>query len=165
VDHTPATHNDFQLNKFRAQRNESTTLVERDLAAPTTQKVSNQVRESQMAETEIENRLSPLDQIRQTEAEVTRQVAAAREAAGQTVAEARTRSARHKQEALLKGHREGQALYKEAVSKAQEQARRLITQAQDRAVELRRSGYQRMDLAVQQTVNIVIGLEGEEAGK
>lgn len=52
-----------------------------------------------MAQSVNENELSPLDQIRQTEAEVTRRIAAAREAAELNVVKARTEATHLKNQA------------------------------------------------------------------
>ncbi len=56
---------------------------------------------------------SPLDQIRQTEAEITRKIAAAREAAEQVVVKARLDASVIKKQALEDGNREGQSQYRE----------------------------------------------------
>lgn len=118
-----------------------------------------------MSPIENENELSPLDQIRQVEAEVTRRVAAARVEAESVLAKARTQAAQIKSEARAAGQREGQALYKELVAKAEEEARLLNAQSQSRAVELRRKGYQRMEQAVQLSIQIVVGQEDEKSAQ
>ena len=102
--------------------------------------------------------LSPLDQIRQTEAEVTRQVAAARKAAEQILDDARQQAAALKREAWETGTHEGQALYDTSLSKAEEEARELIVEAQDQAKKLRRRGKERMQMAVSHAVHFVINL-------
>lgn len=105
--------------------------------------------------------LSPLDQIRQTEAEVIRRIAAAHQAAEQIIGDARQEAARIKKQAGDVGHLEGQARFKEIVSKAEVEAQALIIQAQQQAEELRRRGDQNMDRAVVQVVQIILGLEGD----
>jgi vacuolar-type H+-ATPase subunit H len=105
--------------------------------------------------------LSPLDQIRQTEAEVTRQIAAARKSAEQIVDDARRQAASLKREAWDVGTQEGQALYNTSLSKAEEEARELIAEAQDQAKKLRRRGKERMQMAVSQAVHFVINLAEE----
>ncbi len=104
--------------------------------------------------------LSPLDQIRQTESEVTRQVAAVRESAEQTVAEARNEVKELLKEARTTGSCRGETRYKEIVSQAEEEARGIVAQAQSRAEELHRKGKLRMSTAVDYAVSLVIGLEG-----
>lgn len=105
--------------------------------------------------------LSPLDQIRQTEAEVTRAVAAACQAADEIVAQAQREAAQIKQEARQSGVREGQARYREMISNAEEEVQDIVAEAKVRANELRRKGQRRMDRGVHQAVRLVIGL-GEE---
>lgn len=105
--------------------------------------------------------LSPLDQIRQTEAEVTRRIAAAREAAEKTVEKARGEAAKRKAAAREAGRLEGQAQLKENLARAEEEARALVAQAHHQADELRRRGRQRMHKAVQFAICVVLGLEGE----
>jgi|MudIll2142460700_1097286.scaffolds.fasta_scaffold400382_1 vacuolar-type H+-ATPase subunit H len=103
--------------------------------------------------------LSPLDQIRQTEAEVTRRVAAARELAGQSLESAKKEAARMIAQAREIGLREGQARYQEIFHEAEEEAKQLVTRAQGQVEVINQRGDQRMQQAVQQVVSIVIGLE------
>lgn len=105
--------------------------------------------------------LSPLDQIRQTEAEVTRAVAAARLAAEQMIAQAQREAIDIQQHARELGLREGEARYRELMSTGDEEGRGIIAAAKLQANELRRKGQQRMDQGVHKAVHIVIGL-GEE---
>lgn len=102
--------------------------------------------------------LSPLDQIRRTEAEVTRKIAAARKAAEQILEETRRQVATLKQEALETGTREGRANYNALISKAEEESRALVAEAQYQAKMLRRRGQGRMPKAVSDAVNFVINL-------
>ena len=104
--------------------------------------------------------LSPLDQIRLVEAETTRKVAAAREASEHSAANARAQSAALKKQAGEKGEREGQIRYKETVAKAEEQAQMIVAQAQNEADVLRRKGQARMEQAVSEALNIILGLKG-----
>lgn len=104
--------------------------------------------------------LSPLDQVRLVEAEITRKVIAARESSEQSAVNARTQAALLKKQAEEKGEREGQIRYKEAIDKAEEQAKVLVAQAQHEAEELRRKGQVRMERAIQEALNIVLGLKG-----
>jgi vacuolar-type H+-ATPase subunit H len=105
--------------------------------------------------------LSPLDQIRQTEAEVTRAVAAARQAAEQLVAKAHLQAEEIKEQARVAGVLDGEARFKQMTSSAEEEARIIIAHAQQRAKELRRKGEQYMDRGVHHAVDMVIGLGGE----
>ena len=82
---------------------------------------------------------SPLDQIRQAEVDVTRQVTAARQVAEDVIREAQEQAADLKRQAREIGHREGLADYQATVSSAEDEARRLIAQACSQAENLRRS--------------------------
>ena len=73
--------------------------------------------------------LSPLDQIRLVEAEITRKIVAAREASERRAADARAQSTLLKKQAHDSGNREGQIRYKEIVSKAEEEARTIVAHA------------------------------------
>jgi vacuolar-type H+-ATPase subunit H len=107
--------------------------------------------------------LSPLDQIRHTEAEVAGAIAAARQAAEQIVADARVEATNLRQQARQEGIREGQAHYKATVTQSEEQARVILDDAQNRARELRRKGQNRMNKGVGYAVKVVLGLdEGEK---
>jgi vacuolar-type H+-ATPase subunit H len=108
-----------------------------------------------------ENGFTPLDQIRQAEAEVTRKIAAAREATKLTVSDAQVQAAVILDKARETGRREGQAQYREITSKAEDETRALIAQANQQADELHRNGEQRMEAAFRWAVNVVIGLEWE----
>jgi vacuolar-type H+-ATPase subunit H len=105
--------------------------------------------------------LSPLEQIRQCEAEVTRLVAAAHESAGATLAKARSEAASLIRKAREAGQQDGQARYADILARAEEEAEILATQAKGRAAELLRQGEARMDSAVQQAVQIILTVTGE----
>ena len=102
---------------------------------------------------------SPLDEIRQAEAEVTRRVAAARQAAEATAQKAHAQAEGIRRHAREAGQREGEVQYREIVSQAKEDARALIAQAQRRAETLRRQGDLCMDDIVRNAVEIVVGQE------
>jgi vacuolar-type H+-ATPase subunit H len=114
-----------------------------------------------MTDAPIESDLSPLDQIRQTEAHVTRQVAAAREAAKQTVADMKNKAKETINDASKAGRREGQKRYKDIISNAEEEAQILIAQAYKKAEHLRRRGGQRLDEGVCSAISIIINAEEE----
>jgi len=102
--------------------------------------------------------ISPLDQIRQTEADVTRKIAAARNSAEQILEEAHRQAAALKQEARETGTREGQARYKAIIAKSEEESQALVAEAQSQAKKLRRRGKERMRVAVSCAVNFIINL-------
>lgn len=107
------------------------------------------------------NDLSLLDQIRLVEAEITRKIVAAREMSVQRAANARVEAALLKKQAEEKGEREGQIRYKEIVAKAEEQAQAILSQAHHEADALRRTGEARMEQAVHDALNIVLGMKGD----
>lgn len=117
-----------------------------------------------MVERPPEVELSPLDQIRQAEAEVTRLLAAVRETAGLRVEEAHRQAASLKSAAWEQGMQEGRARYQVIIQQAEEEARELVAQAQLRCERLRCQGEQRMPKAVAWVVNLVIGFERKEDG-
>ncbi len=107
-----------------------------------------------------ETKLTPLDQIWQTEAEITRQIAAAREEAEQILTSAKSKIAQLKIQAREAGRREGEAQFRQIVAEAEEEARALTAQANSQAEVMRRRGVQSMENAVRLAVNIIIGIEG-----
>jgi len=104
--------------------------------------------------------LSPLDQIRLVEAEIARKIAAAREASEHSASNARAQAALLKKQAEEKGKREGQIRYKETIAKTEEQAEVIVAQAQYEADDLRETGQARMEQAVNEALNIVLGMKG-----
>ena len=114
-----------------------------------------------MNDASIESELSPLDQIRQTEAHVARQVAAAREAAKLTVADMKSKAEQTINNASKVGQREGQKRYKEIVSNAEEEAQFLIAQAYKKAEHMQRRGSRCLDEGVCGAIGIIIGAEKE----
>jgi vacuolar-type H+-ATPase subunit H len=112
-----------------------------------------------------ETELSPLDQIRQTEADVTRQIAAARQAAERSVTEAGKELKTFLDGARESGRRHGQVRYKEIISKAEEESQAVVSQAHRQAERLHHAGRRRMSTAVRQAVNLVIGLQDDGADR
>jgi len=104
--------------------------------------------------------LSPLDQIRQAEAEITRKNVAAREQAERAIAKAHERATLLKKQAYESGTRDGQIRYKEIVSKAEEEAHAIVELAHNQATELRRREQARMEPAIQEAVSIILSLKG-----
>lgn len=110
--------------------------------------------------------LSPLERIRQAEAEVTRRLAAARESAEKTVATAQAEAIKIKTQANEEGQRNGEVKFREMISKAEEESRGIVTQAHQRAEKLRRKGQHRMDRAVRMAFLCLVGAaEGDEKEK
>ncbi len=101
--------------------------------------------------------LSPLDQIRQAEAGITRRIVAARENAEQILVKTHKLASGRIREAENLGSQEGQTLYKEIISRAEEKAEELIAHAQQHATELQRKGNQCLEQAIQDVIEIVIG--------
>ena len=107
--------------------------------------------------------LSPLDQIRQTEAEMTRKVAAAREHAEQILKDAHRQANAIKQEASQTGTQEGEARYRAIISKTEEEARAIVAEAKAQARSLRQRGQERMQTGVKLAINfIVVQAENEK---
>ena len=106
--------------------------------------------------------LSPLDQIRLCEAEVTRRIAAARQSAEESLAGARSEAASLKKQAKERGYRRGQAQFQDAITKAEENAQVMIARARQRADELSVRGRRRIEEAVRKAVSVVIWLEADE---
>lgn len=109
----------------------------------------------------IESDLPPLDQIRQTEAEVIRKVAAAREAAEGIVANAHKQAADLRRQAREDGIREGQMRYKEIISQAEDEAEAIVAEAQNQANELRRRGPRFLEIGVSHAIHVVVGMAEE----
>jgi vacuolar-type H+-ATPase subunit H len=106
--------------------------------------------------------LSPLDQIRQVEAEIARQIASARETGAQIITKTREEAKMIIKDAYATGNREGQKRYKEIVTAAEEEAQTVIAQTQNRAEFLKRRGLQRLESGTRQALHIILGLEDEE---
>lgn len=103
--------------------------------------------------------LSPLDQIRLAEAEITRKVVAAREDSERRLADARVQATRIKRQARESGTHAGKIQYKEIVARAEEEARAITAHGQNQAENLHQKGRSRMELAVEYAVSIVLGLD------
>ena len=112
-----------------------------------------------MAEPTSVAELSPLDQIRLAEAEITRKTVTAREDSERRLAEARTQAARIKKQAREAGTRAGKVQYKEIVSRAEEEACAITAHAQNQVENLQQKGRSRMEMAVEYAVSIVLGLD------
>lgn len=113
-----------------------------------------------MAEPTFADELSPLDQIRLLEAETTRRLVAAREASERGAVETRAQAASIKKQAEEKGKRAGQIRYKETIAEAEEQAKAIVAQARREADDLLEIGQARMEQAVNEALNIILGMKG-----
>lgn len=105
--------------------------------------------------------LSPLDQIRLAEAEVTRKVIAARERAERAVNEAREQARLLKKQAQQAGTLAGQKQYKEIITQAEEEGRLLIEHAQAQIAEMRQKGPGLMEFAIQEALALILGVRME----
>lgn len=113
-----------------------------------------------MADSSSTDGLSALDQIRLAEAEITRKIVAAREAAEHSLVNAHAEAALLKKQADETGNREGQIRYKGIVSKAEDEARALVEHAHNQAADLRRRGQTHMETAIQEAIGIILGMQG-----
>ena len=112
-----------------------------------------------MLDTEPSDALSPLDQIRQAEAEVAGRLASAREAVAHQIAQVQEENRRLLAEAREAGHREGEIAYRDAVAAAEEEAGLIRAAGQEQAVTLRRRGHERLAAAALLAVRLVLGDE------
>ena len=112
---------------------------------------------------EVTPELSPLDQIRQAEAEVARQIAAATMAAEIAISQANVQASQIKSQAHETGRQNGLSQYQEIVAKAEFEAQELTKQAAQDAQLLQKLGEHRMDEAVAWAVSFVLGID--EAGR
>jgi vacuolar-type H+-ATPase subunit H len=112
-----------------------------------------------MAEPSPLTELSPLDQIRLAEAEVTRKVIAMRESSERIILDARAQAALLKKAARESGTLEGQTCRREIVSQAENEARGIVENARKRASELRRRGQAIMEEATRDILNLLLGLK------
>lgn len=108
-----------------------------------------------------EHELSPLDRVRQAEAEVARRVAASRESAEQMGARTREQARVLLEEAREDGQREGQAQYRRLILQAQDEASAICMEGQERVEELRRAEGEWMDVAVRRVVQIITAAGGD----
>jgi vacuolar-type H+-ATPase subunit H len=110
----------------------------------------------------MSSEISPLDQIRQAEAEMNRRIAAARESAATIVAGARQQAEQIKRQAQEDGKREGLSRYREIVAQAEEEARAIAAEAKNRAQELHRVGQGRKEQGVGHAIDLITGLGESE---
>jgi vacuolar-type H+-ATPase subunit H len=103
--------------------------------------------------------LSPLDQIRHAEAEVTRKLVQARETANKIVEDARSQSIQTLEMARKAGEQEGQSRYKEILKNSEDEATALVAEARKRAKKSRNISRLHMEGLVERIENFIIGLE------
>lgn len=108
-------------------------------------------------QSQMKTELSPLDQIRMAEANVARKIALSRELAEIRVAQAGFQARLLVDEARESGKRDGQARYQEIISTAEEEARAILAESHARVETLRCEGIRRMDMAVDQVVETLVG--------
>ena len=113
-----------------------------------------------MQETTHKNGLSPLDQIRQAEAEIARKIIAAREASIRNAETASVQGAQLKKQAEEKGKRDGQIRCKETIAAAEEESKLILAQAQEEADALRKHGHAQIKQAVAEALAVVLGNKG-----
>lgn len=104
-------------------------------------------------------KLSPLDQIRLAEADVTRKIAIAREERERTLAYASEEAKKLLDEAQESGKRKGITRYREIIDEAEEKAQAILAGSEHQAEELRRKGSWSMDIAVRRVIHIITGME------
>ena len=109
--------------------------------------------------------LSPIEKIRQAEAEITRQIAAARETAEGSLQAAKIQAERLHAEAIQQGKREGEKLYRLKLDQAREAAAQIVSEANKRAVEMRQNSISNMDDVIQQALYYLLNLQTDQAGK
>jgi vacuolar-type H+-ATPase subunit H len=106
--------------------------------------------------------LSPLDQIRAAEADVTRKIAKARKDREHILAKTRAQANEMMIEAQESGRLEGQRQYRQILSEAEEDAKAILAEAKQCAQELQHQGSQYLNTAVRHVVIIVCGMEEAE---
>lgn len=107
------------------------------------------------------NQLSPLDQIRYAEAEITRRIAASRVVAKKIVADANERSVEELKNARNSGQREGEVNYSKILSEASEEAEEILIRAQNQCTEITNRGKERMEYALQCALHLIIAQKKE----
>jgi len=103
--------------------------------------------------------LSPLDQIRQAEAEVARQIATASVAADTAISETNTQASQIKNQSIEAGRRNGLTIYNEIIEKSRLEAKEITLRGQEDAKQLLVQGGKLMDKAVETALRLVLSLE------
>lgn len=105
----------------------------------------------------IEENKPLLDIIRQTEAVVTKQLAAARKTAEKEIEAARQQKQAQIDQAIIVGQQEGESQRRIMLGEAEQEAQGIVSQAQHRAEALQRITQAQKEVAVHRAVAIVIG--------
>jgi len=108
----------------------------------------------------MNNELSPLDQIRNTEAEITRKIAAAQEKSKQKIAQAQREAQELLKMAKDKGYLHGQVRGKEILAKTEVEAKAIVEKANKQAENFRARGQKQMGVVVQFAMEFILGVEG-----
>lgn len=104
---------------------------------------------------------SPLDQIRLAEAEVAREIAAARNRAKEAAKEISAQADDINHKARTEGRREGEQHYQEIIAEANMAAEKLLEQAHTQAEELHQTGISQINAAVRFAVDTIVGSHQE----
>ncbi len=123
--------------------------------------VTLEIRSAEKTTGNFQADISPLDQIRQKEAEGLRKVIIARQASERKIYEARGEAARIKKLARESAAQQARELYKETAAAAQQEAQELRSQAKTHADELTARAKLVIEQGVAEAVNIVLGLKEE----
>jgi vacuolar-type H+-ATPase subunit H len=110
---------------------------------------------------DLEQSNSHLDQIRQVEIQVIREVDAARKRAEASLRKARNQADQLVRKAVEDGRAQGERDFHEIINKAEVEAKELVGQAVERAEALRHQGELRLKTAVRLAYELVIGSEEE----
>ena len=113
----------------------------------------------------MDTELSPLDQIRKTEAAIARQIATAQEKNKQKIAQSRRDAQELLRNAREKGRQQGLERGKEILAKTEEEAITIIEQANKQSEIYRTRGQEQMGEAVHYAVEFILGFEGENEEK
>ena len=108
-----------------------------------------------------ENSLSPLDQIRQAEAEAARRLVLSREAGSKKVQESRLQASELFGQARIEGEADGQARYKEIVARSEEEATALVAESRRKTDKLRVAGQKQITSLVSKIVKFITGMEAD----
>jgi flagellar biosynthesis/type III secretory pathway protein FliH len=108
---------------------------------------------------------SPLDQIRDAEAEINRRIAEAHRAAEEQLRTAESQAGQIKQEARRVGSSEGQARYQERIASVEIETQRIIYDARCRAEQIERQGQVFLPEAVRLAIALIAGVEVEEVAE
>jgi vacuolar-type H+-ATPase subunit H len=110
---------------------------------------------------DIEQSNSHLDQIRQVEIQIIREVDAARRQAEATMRKARSQADQLMRKAVEDGRVKGERDFHQIIKKSEAEAEKLVGQAVEQAEALRHQGERRLETAVRLAYELVVGSEEE----